>query len=88
LLKQLGRENVTSLLVEGGGEVNASFLLEHLAHRVAFFYAPLILGGRHSRPGVAGAGATTLAETLTLQHVEWSSLGPDWLMTARVAPPK
>ena len=46
LLKKLGREKVTSLLVEGGGEVNASFLLGGLAHRVAFFYAPKILGGR------------------------------------------
>ena len=46
LLHRLGSENVTSLLVEGGGEVNASFLLGGLAQRVAFFYAPKILGGR------------------------------------------
>jgi diaminohydroxyphosphoribosylaminopyrimidine deaminase/5-amino-6-(5-phosphoribosylamino)uracil reductase len=43
LLTRLGRENVTSLLAEGGGEVNASFLLGGFAHRVAFFYAPKIL---------------------------------------------
>jgi riboflavin biosynthesis pyrimidine reductase len=49
LLKKLGAENMTSLLVEGGGEVNASFLLGGLAQRVAFFYAPKILGGRDSR---------------------------------------
>ena len=36
LLQKLGAENVTSLLVEGGGEVNASFLLGGLAQRVAF----------------------------------------------------
>ena len=57
LLKKLGAENVTSLLVEGGGEVNASFLLGGLAQRVAFFYAPKILGGRDSRKAVAGEGA-------------------------------
>ena len=51
LLKKLGAENVTSLLVEGGGEVNASFLLGGLAQRVAFFYAPKILGGREARKG-------------------------------------
>ena len=56
LLKKLGSENVTSLLVEGGGEVNASFLLQGLAQRVAFFYAPMILGGRDSRRAVAGEG--------------------------------
>src|ERR1035438_10170464 len=37
LLRKLGAENVTSLLVEGGGEVNASFLLQGLAQRGAFF---------------------------------------------------
>ena len=60
LLQKLGGENVTSLLVEGGGEVNASFLLGGLAQRVAFFYAPKILGGREARKGVAGEGAKGL----------------------------
>ena len=44
LLKRLGKESVTSLLVEGGGEVNGSFLQGGLAQRIAFFYAPKILG--------------------------------------------
>ncbi len=84
LLRRLGSENVTSLLVEGGGEVNASFLLPGLAQRVAFFYAPKILGGRDSRRAVAGPGARTLAESLSLTDLEWRRLGPDWLLSARV----
>ena len=85
LMKKLGAENVTSLLVEGGGGVNASFLLGGLARRVAFFYAPKILGGRDARKAVAGAGARSLAEALQLQDVEWKRLGPDLLLTAKVA---
>ena len=84
LLKKLGSENVTSLLVEGGGEVNASFLLQGLAQRVAFFYAPIILGGHDAHRAVAGDGASTLAESLSLTGLEWRRLGPDWLLTARV----
>jgi diaminohydroxyphosphoribosylaminopyrimidine deaminase/5-amino-6-(5-phosphoribosylamino)uracil reductase len=84
LLKKLGAENVTSLLVEGGGEVNASFLLGGFAHRVAFFYAPKILGGRDSRKAVASEGAKSLAEALPLQDVEWKQLGPDLLLTAKL----
>jgi len=86
LLKRLGSQNVTSLLVEGGGEVNASFLLQGLAQRVVFFYAPMILGGRDSRRAVAGDGARTLAESLSLTGLEWRQLGPDWLLSARVKP--
>ena len=84
LLRKLGAENVTSLLVEGGGEVNASFLLGGLAQRVAFFYAPKILGGRDSRKAVAGDGAKSLAEALQLRDVEWKRIGPDLLLTARI----
>ncbi len=84
LLRQLGAEEVTSLLVEGGGEVNASFLLQGLAQQVAFFYAPLILGGRDSKRAVAGEGARNLGETINLSDVTWRRLGADWLMTARV----
>jgi diaminohydroxyphosphoribosylaminopyrimidine deaminase/5-amino-6-(5-phosphoribosylamino)uracil reductase len=85
LLKKLGSENVTSLLVEGGGEVNASFLLGGFAHRAVFFYAPKILGGRDSLKAVAGEGAKSLAEALQLRDVEWTRLGADLLLTALVA---
>ncbi len=85
LLRRLGAEDVTSLLVEGGGEVNASFLLGGHAQRVAFFYAPLILGGREARKAVAGEGAARAEEIRSLREIRWRRLGPDWLMTARVA---
>jgi diaminohydroxyphosphoribosylaminopyrimidine deaminase/5-amino-6-(5-phosphoribosylamino)uracil reductase len=84
LLKKLGAENVTSLLVEGGGEVNGSFLLGGFAQRAAFFYAPKILGGRDSRKGVAGEGAKSLADVIQLGDVEWRILGEDLFLTARV----
>lgn len=85
LLRRLGADNVTSLLVEGGGEVNASFLLPGLVHRVAFFYAPKVLGGRNARPAVAGDGARTLEQMIRLTDIEWRRLGPDWLLQGRCA---
>lgn len=84
LLARLGKENVTSLLVEGGGEVNASFLFAGLAQRVAFFYAPKVLGGRLSKRAVAGEGAVSLSEVLMLSEVQWQTFGPDLFLTALV----
>jgi len=84
LMKKLGAENVTSLLVEGGGEVNASFLLGGRAQRVAFFYAPKILGGRGALKGVAGEGAKSLGDLVHLHDPEWQTLGPDLFLTALV----
>jgi len=84
LLRRLGQEGVTRLLVEGGGETNAAFLFGGHAQRVAFFYAPRILGGRAARRAVAGKGAATRAELLRLTGVRWRRVGDDWLMLARV----
>lgn len=84
LMRKLGAENVASLLVEGGGEVNASFLFGNVAHRVAFFYAPKIIGGRQARKGVAGEGISDLKDALSLRHVEYCWLGEDLLMTGLV----
>lgn len=83
LLRRLGAEEITSLLVEGGGEANASFLLGGLAHRAAFFYAPKILGGRDARKAVAGDGAQRLEEVVQLRDLRWRRFGPDLLLTAR-----
>jgi diaminohydroxyphosphoribosylaminopyrimidine deaminase/5-amino-6-(5-phosphoribosylamino)uracil reductase len=84
LLKRLGSENVTSVLVEGGGETNASFLFQGLAQRVTFFYAPKILGGRDARRSVAGCGAETLSGLIHLQDLRWRRLGADLVLEAGV----
>jgi len=84
LLRLLGSEGVTSLLVEGGGEVNASFLEQMFVQRVVFFYAPKILGGKAARHAVGGVGAGSLAGILHLADVRWRRLGVDLVLEARV----
>lgn len=84
LLQRLNKESITSLLVEGGGQINASFLEQGLAHKIAFFYAPKILGGKQSRPAVSGQGFKHPEEVLKLRNSKWRSLAPDLLLTATI----
>jgi diaminohydroxyphosphoribosylaminopyrimidine deaminase/5-amino-6-(5-phosphoribosylamino)uracil reductase len=84
LLRKLGREEVTSLLVEGGGETIAGFLSRGLAGRAAFFYAPLVIGGRGAPRAVAGEGVRNTAQAPALRGVKWRRLGSELLLTARV----
>ena len=84
LLKRLGRDGITSLMVEGGGEVNAAFIEQRLATRIAFFYAPKILGGVDSRPAVGGRGFNNPETFLRLCNTRWQSLGSDLLLTANI----
>lgn len=88
LLRRLGGESVTQLLVEGGGETNALFLSQGLAHRVVFFYAPLVLGGANAPKAVAGDGLAEAAGKLVLTDVQWRRLGPDLVLTATVGDPQ
>jgi diaminohydroxyphosphoribosylaminopyrimidine deaminase/5-amino-6-(5-phosphoribosylamino)uracil reductase len=85
LARRLGGENVTSLLVEGGGETNAAWL--PLARRIAFFYAPMVLGGRAAPKAVAGAGAPLPAGKLPLRNPQWRRIGQDILLTATIGNP-
>ena len=82
LCQTLGAENITSLLVEGGGETNAGWMPH--CQRIAFFYAPIILGGRGAPTAVAGAGGQSLDDRLALEDLQWRKLGSDLLLTARV----
>ncbi len=84
LMTQLGSEDVTRLLVEGGGEVNGGFLDARLAHRIAFFYAPKIIGGESAPRGVGGIGAVSEGTLAGLRDIRWRRLGADLFLTARL----
>jgi diaminohydroxyphosphoribosylaminopyrimidine deaminase/5-amino-6-(5-phosphoribosylamino)uracil reductase len=53
---------------------------------VAFFYAPIVLGGRSAPNGVAGEGVARLADKICMTEATWRKLGDDMLLTARVSP--
>jgi diaminohydroxyphosphoribosylaminopyrimidine deaminase / 5-amino-6-(5-phosphoribosylamino)uracil reductase len=68
-LEALGARGVTSVMVEGGGEVLGSFLAARLVDQVALFRAPLLLGGRGSRPAFGGPDPLEIREALRLEPV-------------------
>ena len=55
------------------------------AHRVAFFYAPKVIGGRAAPRSVAGQGVARARDGLKLKAVEWQRIGDDFLLRARLA---
>jgi diaminohydroxyphosphoribosylaminopyrimidine deaminase/5-amino-6-(5-phosphoribosylamino)uracil reductase len=81
LLLRLGASGVTSLLVEGGGELAAACLRAGVVDKVAFFIAPRLLGGRGSRPAVGGENPRGLADALPLVDTSVRRLGDDYLFT-------
>jgi diaminohydroxyphosphoribosylaminopyrimidine deaminase/5-amino-6-(5-phosphoribosylamino)uracil reductase len=80
-LQRLGEEKIDSLLVEGGGETAAVFLEADLVDKVAFFIAPILIGGRDAIPAIGGAGAEQVSEALHLKRIEIERIGEDLLVT-------
>jgi diaminohydroxyphosphoribosylaminopyrimidine deaminase/5-amino-6-(5-phosphoribosylamino)uracil reductase len=68
-LEVLVERGVTSLMVEGGGEVLGSFLAARLVDQFALFRAPLLLGGRGSRPAFGGPDPLRIGDALRLEPV-------------------
>jgi diaminohydroxyphosphoribosylaminopyrimidine deaminase/5-amino-6-(5-phosphoribosylamino)uracil reductase len=62
----LGERGLTSLMVEGGSEVLGAFLRARVVDQVALFRAPLLLGGRGSRPAFGGDDPAEIGEALPL----------------------
>jgi len=81
LLDHLGRRGVTSLLVEGGGEVHWSFLSTGLADYLMIYLAPRIVGGRAAPGPVGGRGLDRMGEAWELAGApRITPLGDDLLL--------
>lgn len=80
LLETLGQANVTSVLVEGGGQVHASFLGQGLVDQVILFVAPIFIGG-DGVPLLRGAGVASIPEAGRLRGVVTKRFGDDVMIS-------
>jgi diaminohydroxyphosphoribosylaminopyrimidine deaminase / 5-amino-6-(5-phosphoribosylamino)uracil reductase len=60
LLRKLGDQGITSVLVEGGGEIHAYLVERRLADALVIYIAPKVVGGP-ARSWVGGKGLASLA---------------------------
>ncbi|MBI1846175.1 MAG: bifunctional diaminohydroxyphosphoribosylaminopyrimidine deaminase/5-amino-6-(5-phosphoribosylamino)uracil reductase RibD [Candidatus Rokubacteria bacterium] len=82
-LRALFERDVRAVLLEGGGEVHASFLAAGLVDRVAIFLAPVLLGGRAAPSVLAGEGLP-LKSAARLGPLAVTRVGDDLLVEADV----
>jgi diaminohydroxyphosphoribosylaminopyrimidine deaminase/5-amino-6-(5-phosphoribosylamino)uracil reductase len=82
VLADLYGRGVQSVLVEGGGEVLASFVGAGCYDRVMVDCAPLLIGGRGAPGPLAGEGFAELAAAARLDRLETLSRNGDVILTA------
>lgn len=83
-LAELGRREVTSLLLEGGATLAGAFRDAGELDELRIFHAPILLGGSAARPLVGGAGAGGIEAAERALAVDWERSGDDLLVRARM----
>jgi len=83
-LQALEQLNLPALMIEGGGQVAASFLGEGLVDAVEWFRAPIMIGAE-GRPAVAALGLNGLESAPRFRRTSAQAVGEDlWERYERV----
>ena len=80
LLKELGKREITSLIIEGGASVFASAIEERVVDKVYFFIAPIIIGGTKALGTVGGKGIKKILDAPRLKNTRVRRIGEDLLV--------
>ena len=76
LMELLGKLQINSILLEGGGTLNYSALEAGIVNEIDAFIAPKIVGGNGKSP-VAGIGVETLDEAYMLEFLSMETIDGD-----------
>ncbi len=83
-LTELGRRDITSMLLEGGPTLAGSFLDAGEVDELRLFIAPIVIGGAGARPLAEGAGAREVAEATPALEMDWERSNGDLLIRSRL----
>lgn len=79
-MRELGRRNIISVLVEAGQSLATALLTEKLVDKLELFIAPKLLGG--GTRSLLGLDIHHMNEILTFREFNWQKVGQDMLLTA------
>lgn len=84
LMTKLGAQGIDSLLLEGGGTLNAAFLEAGCVDEVWAFIAPKIIGGEGSKTPVSGKGIDKMSKAVNLQDIDIQNINGDILIKGKI----
>ena len=80
LMKQLGRHEITSVMIEGGSELNSSAIKAGVADKILIFTAPKLIGNGHG--AIGNLGVSKIGKAINLKEPVCSRIGKDMLVEA------
>lgn len=83
ILERLAERSITSVMVEGGGEIAGTLLRGGLVDRLYLFYGPAIIGDQ-GVPGFADLKLSLLSDAPRIEILRLRRLGSDFLVEGRI----
>ena len=84
LMTALGKEEIDSVLLEGGGTLNWSALQGGVVNKVQVYVAPKLFGGINAKSPVAGMGVENPEQAFRVTSPRVTRLGEDILLESEV----
>jgi diaminohydroxyphosphoribosylaminopyrimidine deaminase/5-amino-6-(5-phosphoribosylamino)uracil reductase len=85
-LNRLGKMGVTSVLLEGGSELNATALQLRVVNKIMLYMAPALLGGQDAISLVGGTSPQKLTKLVPVKNMKIMPLGKDFLLMGSLSP--
>ncbi len=82
LMKWLVQNDLTSILIEGGSEINSSAFSAGIVDKVFAFISPILVGGQQAPGPIGGGGVEKIAKAMSLKNMKVSQLGEDLMVEA------
>lgn len=83
-MHHLAEYNITSILVEGGGQIHGSLLANGLIHKYIGILAPKLIGGATAPLAISGPGISQLTQAMQLVDCQYHLEGPDLVVEGRI----
>ena len=80
LMKQLGKHGITSVMIEGGSELNSSAIKAGVVDKILIFAAPKIIG--NGLGAIGNLGVKTIDKAINLRNPVSKRIGKDTLIEA------
>lgn len=81
VMNLLGEKGVSSVLIEGGGTINAAFLENKLIDKAIIYIAPKLIGGHLAPTFMEGSGFDKMADAVELIDTDFIKIGKDFKFT-------
>jgi len=84
LLKYLAKQEIMSILIEGGARVMGTALKEKVIDKMYMYIAPKIMGDQNALSSVAGIKINHVNKSILLKNIELDKIGEDILVVGNI----